>query len=63
MSKRDTNRERDLRRVQTFVGLGLVIGLALIVAGERIGSSVTHVSTTDSVPQRALPESGTTGSR
>jgi hypothetical protein len=45
------------------VGLGLVIGFAFIVAGERIASSEKRASITDTGYMGDLPKSGTTGSR
>jgi len=63
MSKRDSNSRRNLRGVQILVGLGLVIGFAFIVAGERIGSSEKRASITDTGYMGDLPKSGTTGSR
>jgi len=65
MTKREVKQsERNLRGVQVLAGLGFVLGLIFIVAGEWIGSNEKRESSDYSSAPRATPNANsTTGSR
>jgi hypothetical protein len=61
MTKQEAKQsERNLRGVQVVAGIGLVLGLVLIIAGERIGNNEKRNSSSTSSPPNA---NSTTSSR